>query len=204
MKDFILGLGTGVMALALIIYSQSIAETRVEFPDLSHSVVYKYESKSLQPKNNAKLYYKQPMALNDATINFLNSKEADGLIIEPDPSVEWKLSGAESGLQVLAPIFNRGKASWYDYSLKDFPNYSKNNFTAASRDYPRGTKLKVCREYKSIREITCCGVWTDCVEVRVNDYVENPDVIIDLSSKAFSQLAGLGLGIIDVSIKEIK
>lgn len=40
MKNFILGLGTGAIALALIIYSQfiSLAETKIEFPDLSHKI----------------------------------------------------------------------------------------------------------------------------------------------------------------------
>ena len=36
---------------------------------------------------------------------------------------------------------------------------------------------------------------------RVNDWVENPDVIVDLSSKVFGILAPLYKGILDVEIE---
>lgn len=115
----------------------------------------------------------------------------------------------------LQEIRTQGKASWYDYQLKGYPNYSKENYTAASRDYPRGTKLRVCRYGTSCYEGFCVsGKWQfpdkqgnfkeKCVDVRVNDYVENPDVIIDLSSVAFKALAPLSRGIIDVEITELK
>lgn len=115
----------------------------------------------------------------------------------------------------LKPVITQGKASWYDYQLKGYPNYSKENYTAASRDYPRGTKLRVCRYGTSCYEGFCVsGKWQfpdkqgnfkeKCVDVRVNDYVENPDVIIDLSSVAFKALAPLSRGIIDVEITELK
>ena len=92
-----------------------------------------------------------------------------------------------------------GTASWYDYDLRTEDQkcrvddcYSMFNPTCASRDYPRGTLLKVTRlnGYNS-------------VECRVNDYVENEDVIIDLSSYAFGRLAPLDYGLIEVSIEEI-
>lgn len=90
-----------------------------------------------------------------------------------------------------------GVASWYDYSLdrKDQKClsddcYSMFNSTCASRDYPRGTILTV--RYKD-KEVKC----------RVNDY--GPADLsreIDLSSFAFSQLAPLKLGLINVEIYE--
>lgn len=86
-----------------------------------------------------------------------------------------------------------GKASWYDYSLKGYPDYSKTNLTAAARDWPRGTKLNVCTDSK-------------CVVVRVNDFgpalAVHPDRIIDLSSYAFTQLAPLSAGVVDVVVTE--
>jgi len=86
----------------------------------------------------------------------------------------------------------RGKASWYDYSLKDAPNYSRFNSTCASRDYPRGSLLQVTN--------TKTGAATVC---RVNDYVESSNVIVDLSSYAFKKLAPLSLGIVEVELENI-
>lgn len=81
-----------------------------------------------------------------------------------------------------------GIASWYDYGLPDFPMYSTYTDTAASREYPKGTWLLVSYQNEN-------------VVVRVNDYVENPDVIIDLSSHAFQQLTPLHIGVIPVEVK---
>lgn len=119
-------------------------------------------------------------------------------------------------------IGKTGMASWYDYGLKNFPNYSKNNFTAASRDYPRGTKLKVCRIDKTLKvdeigfsygaisyeaknpDLIPYTEFVKCVEVWVNDYVENPGVIIDLSSAAFKELAPLSRGLVEVKVFKIE
>ena len=81
-------------------------------------------------------------------------------------------------------------ASWYDYDLDKAPEYSTYTATAASRDYPRETWLQV---------------WTDekIVVVRVNDWVENPNVAIDLSSFAFQQLAPLSKGLAKVRIQPL-
>lgn len=89
-----------------------------------------------------------------------------------------------------------GLASWYDYDLRTKNQkcraddcYSKSNITCASRDYPRGSILEV----KHLDKVIHC---------RVNDYgpEEKTGKIIDLSSYAFSQLAPLKTGIIDVEI----
>lgn len=85
----------------------------------------------------------------------------------------------------------RGEASWYDYGLEGEPNYSEYNATCASRDYPRGTMLRVLN--LDTNEGVVC---------RVNDY--GPEKwtgrVIDLSSYAFSQIAELGRGLVDVEI----
>jgi len=81
-----------------------------------------------------------------------------------------------------------GVASWYDYDLKDYPDYSKDHLTCASRDYPKGTMLEVTYGDKSV---VC----------RVNDWIEHPDRIIDLSSMAFKELAPLSVGLLEVIIK---
>ena len=86
-------------------------------------------------------------------------------------------------------------ASWYNYSLPGYPNYAKYNLTAASRDYPRNTMLQVCTD----------TIKKTCVVVRVNDYgpdpVKHPDRGIDLSQRAFKELAPLKKGLTKVTIK---
>jgi len=85
------------------------------------------------------------------------------------------------------------KASWYNYDLSGAPGYSTYTATCASRDYPRKTMLQV-KNVQTTATVVC----------RVNDYVENPDVAIDLSSFAFEQIADLSLGVIEVYISEVK
>ena len=84
-----------------------------------------------------------------------------------------------------------GVASWYDYSLPNYPDYSKTHFTSASKDYPKGTYLLVCEK--------------KCVIVRVNDYgPARDDRVIDLSSAAFKELSPLSKGVIKVKIYEVR
>jgi len=100
-----------------------------------------------------------------------------------------------------------GYASWYDYDCLygecktkycsldrkiEGKCYSQQNLTCASRDFPRETILMITNTANG-KQVTC----------RVNDYVENPDVIIDLSSKTFKALAPLSIGIINVEIEII-
>lgn len=76
-------------------------------------------------------------------------------------------------------------ASWYAAGL-----VAPEDLTAASRDYPRGTRLRVTHDDKS-------------VVVRVNDY--GPAVwtgrCIDLSRGAFRALASPSVGLIDVTVE---
>src|SRR3990167_8042070 len=85
---------------------------------------------------------------------------------------------------------NTGIASWYDYELPEYPDYSKNHQTCASRDYNRGIYLIV-------------SYGSNMVICRVNDYIEHPDRIIDLSSVAFKKLAPLSLGLLPVEVKQL-
>lgn len=95
--------------------------------------------------------------------------------------------------QELKRLTYTGLASFYDYNLPDAPYYSTRHKTMASRDYPRETFVQVTNLENQKR--TC---------VRVNDYVENYGVIADLSSRAFTDLADLNLGLIKVELREVE
>jgi rare lipoprotein A (peptidoglycan hydrolase) len=73
---------------------------------------------------------------------------------------------------------NSGIASWYDAAPR----------TTASRDYPRGTRLQVCRG-------------AACVLVTVADF--GPELwtgrSLDLSADSFAELAPLSRGVVDVT-----
>ncbi|MFH1142440.1 MAG: septal ring lytic transglycosylase RlpA family protein [Candidatus Uhrbacteria bacterium] len=79
-----------------------------------------------------------------------------------------------------------GFASWYQY---------KDCNCAASPDYPKGSYLVVTRADDPERSVT----------VQVNDYGPDrsihPDRVIDLDLVAFKQLASLGVGLIEVTVK---
>jgi rare lipoprotein A (peptidoglycan hydrolase) len=94
-----------------------------------------------------------------------------------------------------------GVASYYDYDLNrkdqkclDNTCYSLYNSTCASRDFDRGTILKVTNLNNG-----------KTVECRVNDYgpEEWTNRVLDMSSYAFSQVADLKLGLIDVKIEPL-
>ncbi len=99
---------------------------------------------------------------------------------------------------VTVAVFNStvtsdGVASWYDQSRYKSFKYQGGNFTA-SRDYPKGTRLKVTRIKSGVS-----------IVVTVNDY--GPELrtkrLIDLEKKAFEQLASIGAGEIFVTIEKI-
>jgi D-alanyl-D-alanine carboxypeptidase len=80
-----------------------------------------------------------------------------------------------------------GKASWYAYKPGNF---------AASPDYPKGSILRVHNKEND-----------KFVDIEVNDYGPDrslfPDRVIDLEKNAFSALASLGAGTIDVLIEPL-
>lgn len=79
----------------------------------------------------------------------------------------------EIGTKVL--VYLSGEASWYNAPA----------MTAACRDIPKGTMVRVVN--------TANG---KSVVAKINDYIGHRDRVIDLSSDAFAQLAPLGQGVI--------
>lgn len=108
--------------------------------------------------------------------------------------ISAKLQGQSKSiiLAVFADVQTQdGIASYYNQSRYKYFNYKNGNF-AASRDYPKGTKLKVTR-LKTGKSII----------VTVNDY--GPELktnrVIDLDTYAFKQLGSLGSGLIYVKVE---
>lgn len=117
-------------------------------------------------------------------------------------ALDWNKKSAQTKLHftyVRLAVFDQidiigaGKASWYNQALFKYFKYKNGDF-AASRQYPKGTKLRV----KNLEN-------DKIVIVTVNDY--GPDKwtgrIIDLDVSAFKKLAWKGLGTIDVSVEPI-
>ncbi len=107
-------------------------------------------------------------------------------------SVEIRGATQYLTLAIFADLAKQdGIASFYDQSRYKYFNYKNGNF-AASRDYPKGTKLKVTR-LKTGQSII----------VEVNDY--GPELAtgrtIDLDTQAFKQLSSLGAGLIYVKVE---
>ncbi len=80
-----------------------------------------------------------------------------------------------------------GRASWYAYKGGNF---------AASPDFPKGSRLRVYNQAN-----------LKYVDVVVNDYGPDrsifPDRAIDLDKVAFSKIASVGAGVIDVNIEPL-
>ncbi len=102
----------------------------------------------------------------------------------------------DQGQSIILAVFadsqaHDGIASYYNQSRYKYFNYKNGDF-AASRDYPKGTKLKVAR-LKTGKSII----------VTVNDY--GPELktnrVIDLDTYAFEQLSSLGAGLIYVKVE---
>jgi len=88
-----------------------------------------------------------------------------------------------------------GKASYYDYVLSSGWS-SKGKLVCATRDYKRYSNVKV----------TNTGNGTSVI-CRVTDFGPNksifPERIVDLSSEAFSRIAPLSLGVINVMVESV-
>ena len=111
----------------------------------------------------------------------------------PNKVVKAQINNSEP---IIVAIFENDKikdgiASFYDQSRYRTFNYANGNF-AASRDYPRGTKLRVTRLLSN-----------DSIVVEVNDY--GPELstgrIIDLDISAFEQLGSTSAGLIYVKVE---
>lgn len=86
--------------------------------------------------------------------------------------------------------FWEGEASWYAYKDCD---------CAASRDYPKGTLLKVTNIYNGVN-------YGKSVIIKVNDY--GPELwtgrVIDLDKTAYEKIGFLGGGVMPVSVELVK
>lgn len=115
---------------------------------------------------------------------------------------------AKTEIEIVAeptptPERNPKTASWYDYKIvgrwgytcqrATEDCYTETHLTGASREYPRGSMVEVCRIKTN-----------KCIQVKITDYIEHPERDIDLSSFAFSQLADLSAGLMQVHTKLIE
>ena len=89
-----------------------------------------------------------------------------------------------------------GKASWYDYVLPSGWS-SKGHRVCATRDFPRYSTIKVINLSN--------GKSVECLVTDFGPDEEiHPDRIVDMSSFAFSQIADVNKGIINVQVIKIK
>ena len=115
-----------------------------------------------------------------------NCSQNEIMSLIPIKTVLTPVSEQESPKNVVVGI-----SSWYDYSLNGI-EWSKNHNTAASRDFPRYSMVRVTNLANG-----------KSVDVYINDYIEHPERDIDLSSFAFSQIASLSLGLINVKMEQL-
>lgn len=111
-----------------------------------------------------------------------------------------------------------GIASWYDYKME--PEIDEDGFFTGREigvpcpPYDTDWKLGRCitqekafaasRKFKKGDILMVLNEETGAfVNVIVTDYIEHPDRIIDLSSFAFSKIAPLEVGLIDVRVEKI-
>lgn len=84
----------------------------------------------------------------------------------------------------LPSVIVKGDASWYKYKNGDF---------AASPDFPKGSKIKVTNNDNN-----------KSVVVTINDYGPDrklhPNRVLDLDKVAFSKIASLGAGVVNITI----
>ena len=105
------------------------------------------------------------------------------VIRDPKPNIYKR------GTKIEIGRIAEGRASWY---CPRGPLKIKTGLTAASRDFSRGTFLRVTNRDTG-----------KSVIVEVTDWVQNPKVIIDLWCTAFKEIASLNRGVIPVKVEEI-
>jgi rare lipoprotein A len=114
--------------------------------------------------------------------------------------VQLVLMGTAVGAVITGPPMT-GTASWYgeehrDRLMADGQPFDPDKLTAASWFYPLGTKVLVL-----------VAGSTNSVEVTITDRGPSRQLvregrIIDLSRAAFERLAGAGLGLIQVTVRD--
>lgn len=102
-----------------------------------------------------------------------------------------------------------GVASWYDYSLNGI-NWSKDHNTCAAREeFERYSTIRVTN-LDNGKTVDCYinDYGPETCEERIKKGLDNPgeciERLIDLSSHAFSHIADLKSGLINIRIEEIK
>lgn len=107
------------------------------------------------------------------------------------------INAAHAAEEIEDPI-----VSWYDYKIVNGLGipcrrgnncYTEQKRVAASREYERGTFLRVT----NLRN----GKW---VIVQVTDYIEHPERELDLSSYAFSRIENLKMGLLKAKIEKVE
>jgi hypothetical protein len=185
LKPFDLKKGTGLvkgMTLKKInsLYCQNVWE-RDNYPQL----VLKYDPQEITGGGMSKEFF----YFDEATAKFLPLASFDnvktGKVIAPAINV----------INLIIGVFKTeskfsGIASWYKYKGGNF---------AASRDFPKGTKIKVTNQAEGVNK-------GKSVIIKVNDY--GPEIqtgrLIDLDSVAFQKIGALKSGLIPVTIERVE
>lgn len=144
-------------------------------------------------KTSTRDQYDQLQNTLQNTSDYMNNVFANPLEIWifPDPCTLKEIEcGPDNDEITDRPLL--GKASWYDYTLASGWS-SVGHFVCATRDFERYSYVEVTHKDKSvICRVTDFGPDKDL----------HPDRIIDLSSTAFSKLAPLSEGIIEVKVEQ--
>lgn len=117
---------------------------------------------------------------------------------DPEPAPMAQVGNVPPGADLTGKVIARGLASWYgdDYAGKSTASgepYDPKAFTCAHATLPFGTWLRV----------TTVDTGRS-VSVRVNDrFPATNGRIIDLSARAFAQLADLEAGVVQVDLRAI-
>lgn len=118
-------------------------------------------------------------------VSYHNREEVDRKKVDEVVTKEPVDKVIVQGTRMKLGKADKGSATWYAYT---------GTLACASRDYPKGTYLKVTNQGNG-----------KSVVVIVNDYgpAEWTGHIIDLDKVAFQEIAGLGAGVIGVKVEQI-
>lgn len=118
-------------------------------------------------------------------VSYHNGEEVDRKKVDEVITKEPIDKVVVQGTRMKLGKADKGSATWYAYT---------GTLACASRDYPKGTYLKVTNQGNG-----------KSVVVIVNDYgpAEWTGHIIDLDKVAFQEIAGLGTGVIGVKVEQI-
>lgn len=184
-------------------------QTNVEIIDLKEKIdlpweldnlsgIYQFEFKNKSAYDNTKPFYIQ-VSYDKQDNNFKQVLFYDKSCgcWRPLPTIDYPeekfvrslihLPFARIAVFSYPNVLTIGKASWYKYKGGNF---------AASPDFPKGSQIMVTNISNN-----------KSVKVTINDYGPDrlalPNRVIDLDSVAFSKIASLGAGIVNVKINPI-